>query len=186
MLVRVETAEQQAVFKCLWDTIRLEKGFTDDPYMNHTERSLVRGENEYIGTLEIIPYDPSIHSLVEDLFPFGKDERIREFKNQTYEIDRVSLKKGVRGKGYVEEILGEIILHSLKNKGKYYIACIDPMFLRALKGAYGIHNIHKLGEPIKNEHSKSIPILIDMEKNLIECKNQKWAQRFLRKYPQTV
>lgn len=160
MFKRVESKLELDRFNYIWTTVWMEKGFELEYSDQSLERFMaVSEEGEYVGTTEIKPY--SIYeSKINQEAPFADHSKLILAEGAVAEIDKVAVLKEHRGH-FIADLLSAIAHFGEKNQLRYYVALLEPVFLRALRITFQIP-FEKIGNKIFYKGDYVIPVIIDV------------------------
>ncbi|WP_270170721.1 GNAT family N-acetyltransferase [Paenibacillus sp. SYP-B4298] len=160
MIKRVENELELAMFNGVWTTVWMEKGFELDVSKEVLDRFvIVTEEGHYVGAAEIKPY--SMQGRINEVAPFQEHPAIRQNPKRVAEIDKIAVLKPYRGR-YIRELLSSTIACAEKREIRYYVALMEPVFLRALRITYGVP-YEKLGSKRFYKGDDVIPVLLMVE-----------------------
>lgn len=171
MIKRVENELELAMFNGVWTTVWMEKGFELDVSREVLDRFvIVTEEGHYVGASEIKPYH--MQGEINEVAPFHEHPAIRQDPQRVAEIDKIALLKPYRGQ-YICELLSSTIACAEQRKIRYYVALMEPVFLRALRITYGIP-YEKLGAKRFYKGDDVIPVLLRVEEIYQNKQNFPW------------
>jgi len=180
MFKRVESKWELDRFNNIWTTVWLEKGFDLDFSERVLDRFvIVTEEGDYIGTSEIKPYN--IHdSMINEIAPFSNYPLIRQTEEgMVAEIDKIAVLNQYRGNN-IADLLSGSILYGEEKKIRYYVALMEPVFLRALRITFQVP-FEKVGGKVFYKGDYVVPVIIDIEKMYNNKEQYPWII-----YPQEV
>jgi len=161
MFKRVENEIELARFHSIWTTVWLEKGFE----LEFTEQVLERiviltKDGDYVGTTEIKPY--SIHeSMINEAAPFAKHPKLIQAEGAVAEIDKMAMLRQYRG-DFIADLLSAVVYYGEESRLRYYVALLEPVFLRALRITFQIP-FEKVGGKVYYKGDHVVPVIIDLE-----------------------
>jgi hypothetical protein len=162
MFKRVSNELELAKFHSIWTTVWLEKGFELEFAEQVLERIVIVTEDgEYVGTSEIKPY--SIHeSMINESAPFADHPKLIQAEGAVAEIDKMAVLKQFRGH-FIADLLSAVVHYGEKNGLRYYVALLEPVFLRALRITFQVP-YEKIGGIVYYKGDHVVPVIIDIEK----------------------
>ncbi|QNU24802.1 hypothetical protein [Geobacillus zalihae] len=95
---------RKEAFKEIWRKIAAEKKFTFEEE-EETEKFLFWEGDTPIGTMEFVPYNPTVFTTVENEFPFSSLPEIRNNKGKVWEVDKVGFLPEYRKKAISNGLL---------------------------------------------------------------------------------
>ncbi|OAB45468.1 hypothetical protein [Paenibacillus glacialis] len=172
MFKRVESKGELDRFNNIWTTVWLEKGFDLDFTEQVLERFvIVTEEGDYIGTSEIKPY--SIHnSVINQTAPFADHPKLIHAEGAVAEIDKIAVLNQYRGHN-IADLLSGSILYGEEKKIRYYVAMMEPVFLRALRITFQVP-FEKVGGKVFYKGDYVVPVIIDLEEMYNNKKQYPW------------
>jgi hypothetical protein len=172
MFKRVENELELAMFNGIWTTVWMEKGFELEFSKEVLERFIVvTEEGHYVGTSEIKSYQPE-ESLMNEVAPFREHPDIAAAPETVAEIDKIALLKPYRGR-YVCDLLSSTICYAEQQGIRYYVALMEPVFLRALRITYKVP-YEKLGNKQYYKGDYIIPVLLRVEEIYSNKQHYSW------------
>ena len=189
MFKKVETENEQAIFEQIWSDVCEEKGFLPDPCVDHATRYLidnrlvVNGQTvvpeegfQYIGTIELVPYNPAVYTTVEGRFePYDTYHKVKDHGHRTFEIDKLCITKDYRSKGHLPDVLHALMEHGEEANVKYYIATTEYAFYRTLKIGCSV-KLEQIGDRIRRPKNSMIPMLCDVDVLFARIDEYEWYQ----------
>lgn len=171
MIQKVSNAEEINIFNQIWMYCWHEKGYE----IQFSEKTLGRfivsdSDNNFVGTVEFKSY---CHSDIEENFAFSRFDYIKTNKNNTVELDKLSILPEKRGKNVLSELLTLITDFAFENKVRYYIALIEPKLFLTLKRFYKVP-VMKLGPSFYYKGDDVVPMCLDAEIVYNEKEKYKW------------
>lgn len=176
----VETELELARFNSIWTTVWLEKGFELEFAEQVLERFIILSKDgNYVGTSEIKPY--SIHeSILNQSAPFADHPKLRQAEEGTVaEIDKIAVLNQYRGH-FIADLLAGSVLYGEDNKIRYYVAMMEPIFLRALRITFQVP-FEKVGDKVFYKGDYVVPVIIDLEEMYNNKEQYSWINNFLQK-----
>jgi hypothetical protein len=168
MFKKVETVEEMNIFNSIFQSNFESQKYETTVFDGDANRFIFANENgEWCASLELVEYKGTsdIHeTTIEDMFPFSENEKVKAAKgSKMFEIDKLSILPNSRGDGKVLEWI-LFILHEFGRveNSTYYLALINPLFIRALSMQFGI-KIEKIGKTIKTDDYVVTPMLLDIK-----------------------
>ncbi|WP_438347769.1 GNAT family N-acetyltransferase [Paenibacillus sp. FA6] len=161
MFKRVENELELARYHSIWTTVWLEKGFELEFSEEVLERFvIVTSDGDYVGTSEIKPY--SIHeSMINEAAPFATHPKLIQAEGAVAEIDKMAVLKSYRG-NFIADLLSAAVHYGEKNRLRYYVALLEPVFLRALRITFQVP-FEKIGGKVFYKGDHVVPVIIDLE-----------------------
>ncbi|MHA0857134.1 GNAT family N-acetyltransferase [Paenibacillus sp. CMAA1364] len=172
MFKRVENELELARYHSIWTTVWLEKGFELEFAEQVLERFVVvTNDGDYVGTCEIKPY--SIHNnMLNEAAPFATHPKLIQAEGSVAEVDKMAMLESYRG-NLIADLLSAAVQYGDQNRLRYYVALLEPVFLRALRITFNIP-FEKLGQKVFYKGDHVIPVLIDIEKIYSNKEQYSW------------
>lgn len=169
MFREIQTKEDFKIFSKIWNRTAEEEGYTKELYLQDAIRYFLTHNNEIIGTIEFIKYQPEIYSTVEQDFSFSHLSVVKENKHTIWEIDKVCILKKHRRKGHVKNIFHTMAHHAESYDVSYYVTLIDNTFYKFLR-LLTRYPLERVGTPFiaKGEQKKSVPCMLNAKESLIQ------------------
>ncbi|AOZ92409.1 hypothetical protein [Paenibacillus crassostreae] len=172
MFKRVEDDRELARYHSIWTTVWLEKGFELEFSEQVMERFvIVTNDDEYVGTTEIKPYTIN-ESMINEVAPFSTHPKLVQAEGAVAEIDKMAVLKQYRGH-YIADLLSAVVYFGEKKQLKYYVALLEPVFLRALRITFQVP-YEKIGDKMFYKGDHIVPVIIDVEKVYNNKKHYSW------------
>lgn len=195
MYVLVESNSEKELFKSTFLETTQKYEFKYNEMCGQEERFLllkrsisksIQGTVEYeaqlkrnvIGTVEINPFVPGGHSIVQDYIDFNLSlhPRIIGREHETFEVGKLCIQERYQNRGYFRNLLLMLYEHSERTKTKQYLGTMVFPLFSMISEQYGVA-VQQIGKP-DNEKTPGIPVLIDTEK----MKQNKALIRLVEKY----
>lgn len=118
-----------------------------------------------IGTIEFIPYDPANPDSTvegESRYKFSKIEKVMEYKDRVWEIDKLCLHQDYHRIGHFSHFITVVHDHAITHQPKFYVAIVEYKLYRMLSMMLG-SSIAKQGNPLPGPSTSLVPVIINIE-----------------------
>lgn len=164
LLKGVKNGEEVAKFRSI-----LNKGWKENNWIQQNincEDFIFIDNDDVVGTLSILKYNPQKQSFVNDVFEFNKVEPIKSNIQNTIEIDNFTIVKPKRGLKTLLSCANKTAPYIFSREDILYcIAIVKPQFYRTIKFMFG-DCVQSLNDPVYCERDDChfIPIYFDVKK----------------------
>lgn len=162
MFKRVENKLELDKFNSIWTSVWMEKGYELEFSEQVLERFvIVSTDRSYVGTCEIKPY--SIHeSMINESASFAEHPKLIQAEGSVAEIDKMAVLEEYRGL-FIADLLSAVVHYGEENQLRYYVALLEPVFLRALRITFKVP-YEKIGSKVYYKGDYVVPVILDLEK----------------------
>lgn len=130
----------------------------------HTEEYEEQLKRNVIGTVEVNPFVPGGHSIVQGYVDVNLSlhPKIIGREHETYEVGKLCIQERYQSRGYFRNLLLMLHEHSERTKTKQYLGTMVLPLFTMMTEQYG-DAVQQIGEP-DNDKTPGIPVLIDTDK----------------------